>query len=85
MEVVVFWIVTPVVGYRRFGGITHQELLWIGNNALDTFPLPRTSTLKMDAVEPPKRRYPSTTLHGAKTQKTMDSTSPPQKPRMKYL
>jgi hypothetical protein len=40
------------------------------NNAFDTFPSSRISTLKMEATRPPKRWFPTTKLHGAKNQKS---------------
>jgi len=54
-----------VVGNQRFGDraasifrvdVRDHEPLWVGNNAVVTSPCSRTSTLDMEAAQPPKRR-----------------------------
>jgi hypothetical protein len=50
----------------------HQEPLWVGNNAVDTYPWSRTSTLKMEAARPPKRWFPTTNVHGAYNPENQD-------------
>jgi hypothetical protein len=48
---------------------------WVGNSAVDTS-WSRTSVLKMEAAQPPKRWYPSTKLRGCISQKTTIYISP---------
>jgi len=57
MELMVCWFVAPcsvVVGYQRFGGPCCLRL----------------QPWRWGKLCPPKRLYPTTTLHGATTQKT---------------
>jgi hypothetical protein len=45
----------------------------VGPQSLHISTWPRTSILKMEAVQPPKRWFPTTTLHGSTAQKTTTS------------